>query len=364
MEEIGKRYCYFFTIYGKRIFLSDRVVSTKKLTLDTPVEEHFVCCTNILQEMVEYRTSDFRYQLIEYLRSPIPLLFVLQVRIEIETMASWNASTLAESLAVMLQQEQTTYRSCNYLHPQSSSSPVNLRVVDEEVRTKMVDWCYSFVDTCQFERKSVAMAMEMVDRFLSKSSKVSEAVLCDCMQFQLLTITALYVVVKINGETSLAIDFIVYIHQDLYTIKEIESMERTLLNELAWRISAPISGHMAHHILSLVVGAEQVSLDKTTWNFILDEMTFQAEKAVRDYYFVTQRPSTIAIAAMLNVIDLLSEKHDCRSLCCALDSVMNDDFDSIKVIQDTKSRLFSLVYSPEARARDGTESYRQVDEFQ
>ena len=144
---------------------------------------------------------------------------------------------LADSLAVMMQKEQTVYRSCDYLHASasssSSSSVVNLRVVDEDVRMTMVDWCYSLIDVCQFERESVAMAMEMVDRFLSKSSKESEAVLCDCMQYQLLAMTALYVAVKTNGKTALAMDFIKYIGQDLYTIKEIEDMEQTLLDHLS-----------------------------------------------------------------------------------------------------------------------------------
>jgi hypothetical protein len=271
---------------------------------------------------------------------------------------------LADSLAVMMQKEQTVYRSCDYLHASassssSSSSALNLRVVDEDVRMTMVDWCYSLIDVCQFERESVAMAMEMVDRFLSKSSKESEAVLCDRMQFQLLTMTALYVAVKTNGKTALAMDFISYIGQDLYTIKEIEDMEQTLLDQLAWRISAPICVQMSHHILTLVL--EHVSLDKSTRKRLRDEMYFQAESAVRDYYFVTQRPSTIAIAAMLNAVAILSEKHDCRDICCALASVLNDDFDSIEKILDTKSRLFSLVYGSEGSEDD---SYRQVDEFQ
>jgi hypothetical protein len=64
---------------------------------------------------------------------------------------------------------------------------------------------------------------------------------------------------------------------------------------------------------------------------------------------------------MLNAVAILSEKHDCRDICCGLASVLNDDFDSIEKILDTKSRLFSLVYGSEGSEDD---SYRQVDEFQ
>ncbi len=268
---------------------------------------------------------------------------------------------MADSLSVMMQKEQTVYQRCDYLSYQepSSTSP---RVVDEDVRTTMVDWCYSFIDVCQFDRENVAIAMEMVDRFLSKSSEESEAVLRDRMKFQLLTMTSLYVTFKTYGRTALAIDFISSISQDLYTVQEIEAMEWTLLNELSWCISAPTCVHMAHHILTLI--SMQVPLDKPTRKFIRDEMNYQAEYIVRDYYFVTQRPSTMAIATMLNALDLLSKRQrNCRNICRALVTVMNDEFDSIEKILDMKSRLFSLVYEHEAVAGDDVNSYRQVDEF-
>lgn len=274
-------------------------------------------------------------------------------------MSSWNSSYVAEALSVMIQKEQTVYRISDYLHQPSSSSSVaspSLRAVDEDVRTTMVDWCYSFIDVCKFERESVAMAMHMVDRFLSKSTK-AESVLRDRMEFQLLTMTSLYVTTKTHGKTALGIDCISTICQNLYTDDEIVAMELTLLNELEWRISPPTCVQMAHHILSLIA-ARDVSFDKTTWDFILDEIKFQAENAVRDYNFVTQRPSTLAIAAMLNALEQLDKKK-CRSICRALVSITNDEFDSIEIILDMKRRLFSLVYGQKAEAED--ESCREVD---
>ncbi len=113
---------------------------------------------------------------------------------------------------------------------------------------------------------------------------------------------------------------------------------------------------MAHHILSLIA-ARDVSFDKTTWDFILDEIKFQAENAVRDYNFVTQRPSTLAIAAMLNALEQLDKKK-CRSICRALVSITNDEFDSIEIILDMKRRLFSLVYGHKAEAGKSMRSYK------
>jgi hypothetical protein len=209
----------------------------------------------------------------------------------------------------------------------------------------MVDWCYELVDTCQFQRETVAVAMDMVDRLLSKSSTtVSEAVLCDRIQFQLLTMTSLYVAIKTSEPTVIGIDFLSSISCNLYSVESIEAMEWTLLHELSWRISPPTCVQMAHHILVLL--SKHVCLDKS-WCTILDEVGYQAEHAVRDYYFVTQRPSTVAMAAILNTLELFDEQNG-QAYARSLHSVMNDEFDSLEIILATKNRLYSLVYEQEA----------------
>ena len=257
--------------------------------------------------------------------------------LSINNSMSWNAASAAEILSVMLQKEQTVYRSRDYLANPSSSR----QVIDEGDRTKMVDWCYRIVDTCQLEREIVAIAMEMVDRFLSKPSKVSEGVLRDRIQFQLLTLTSLYVAIKSNEKTALGSDFFSHISGELYTAKEIESMERTLLNELSWCISAPTCVQMAHHILSLL--SSHLTFDKMSQDAIFDEVMFQTEHAVRDFFFVTQRPSTVALAAIFNSLDIF-DKRDGQAIIQALLSVMNEEIDSLEIILTTKSKLFCLVY--------------------
>jgi hypothetical protein len=254
--------------------------------------------------------------------------------------SSWSDVSVAESLSVMMQKEQTLYRSCDYLQQKPSATASLRLLVDENVRAEMVDWCYSFVDVCQFQRETVAVAMDMVDRFLSKSSLVSEAVLCDRIQFQLLTMTSLYVAVKTSENNTLGIEFFSSISCELYSIESIEAMERTLLHELSWRISPPTCVQMAHHILVLL--SKHACLDKS-WIAILDEVGYQAEHAVRDYYFVTQRPSTVAMAAILNTLELFDKPND-QEFIRSLLSVMNDEFDSLEIILATKSRLYSLVY--------------------
>lgn len=100
---------------------------------------------------------------------------------------------------------------------------------------------------------------------------------------------------------------------DLYTISDIEDMELSLLYELSWYINAPTSIQVANHILML--SSKTVQLKRQTWAVILDEVNYQLEQAVRDYYFVTERPSTVAMAAIFNAIGLVEDDHVCLSLC-------------------------------------------------
>ena len=71
---------------------------------------------------------------------------------------SHDSVSVSEALSVMIEKEQTVYKSCDYL----SSS------VDDDCNSKQVlitpsdrqlicDWCYSIVDACQFDRETVAL---------------------------------------------------------------------------------------------------------------------------------------------------------------------------------------------------------------
>jgi hypothetical protein len=150
-------------------------------------------------------------------------------------------SHYSEILSVMICKEQTTvYRSCDYLHDDPELSSVwaiasSPRVVDDMVRTELVDWCYIVIDKCQFERETVAVAMDMVDRFLSKPSDSSILMLQSRSQFQLLTMTALYIAIKTQEKSTIVLgsDFFSAISQDLYTVQEIEAMELILLKGLS-----------------------------------------------------------------------------------------------------------------------------------
>eukprot|EP00984_Skeletonema_dohrnii_P013194 scaffold5451_cov117-Skeletonema_dohrnii-CCMP3373.AAC.1 len=260
---------------------------------------------------------------------------------------SRNTEAVAESLAAMIKRELTTF-SCydGYLNP----SDPNMITADD--RMKLVDWCYDIVDHCKLSRETVASAMEMVDRFLSMLSNsadaalVSDEALIDQSKFQLLTIAALYTSIKINEKVAISSDLFAEMCSHVYTVEEIEDMERTLLIGLSWRCHAPTAHQVGMSILSLLL--PYVDIPEVTWGFLMDEMRYLTELAVRDYYFSTQRASTVALAAIFNVINDTSTKERRRRELLGIGaflSVMMEcfNFDHPNQIAAARSRLKSLA---------------------
>eukprot|EP00984_Skeletonema_dohrnii_P032861 scaffold27784_cov155-Skeletonema_dohrnii-CCMP3373.AAC.1 len=260
---------------------------------------------------------------------------------------SRNTEAVAESLAVMIKKELTTY-SCYdaYLNP----SDPNMITADD--RMKLVDWCYGIVDHCKLSRETVASAMEMTDRFLSMLSnsadaaRVSDEALIDPSKFQLLTIAALYTSIKINEKVAISSDLFAEMCSHVYTVEEIEDMERTLLIGLSWRCHAPTAHQVGMSILSLLL--PYVDMPEVTWGFLMDEMRYLTELAVRDYYFSTQRTSTAALAAIFNVINDASTKErrlrELLGIGAFLSVIMECfNFDQPNQIAAARSRLKSLA---------------------
>ena len=267
-----------------------------------------------------------------------------------------SASTLSydaiaatpEILSSILQKELVTSfaNSCKeYLDP---ADPSMITAAD---RMALVDWCYNIVDNCQYPRDTVVMAMVMVDAFLSTPSSTADAArasdeaLYSQNKFQLLTIAALYCSIKAKSNVAVPAD--VFVHDmccGLYTKEEIETMERTLLSgSSSWRFAPAVTAYeVGRAILSVLLS--YTNLPEATWGFLLDEVQYQTEHAVRDYYFSTQRTSTVALAAIFNAVKCLSSKAHQDMLSNALTRVVDHfGFDDSKIIFVATQRLQSLV---------------------
>lgn len=243
----------------------------------------------------------------------------------------------------MMQKEITTYTSGDYLHQQVLDNQDDTIMITESDRLIIVDWCYSVADTCKLDRETVAVAMEMVDRFLSKPSRLAYHVLHDRDQFQLLVITAMYLTIKTAQSVVHGCDFVASTSKGTYCMEDIEAMEINLLQGLSWHICAPTSMQMAHYILSLLL--PHLDIEESMWALILDEIKYQTEHAVRDYNLSIYRQSTVAVAAIMISLEHIG-KQDSTTILGFLRSVsdcLNEESIPETDLFSTKTRLLSVV---------------------
>ena len=183
-----------------------------------------------------------------------------------------------------------------------------------EDREQIVDWCYCTIDVLQLARSNVAVAMSIADRFMINPNRLlvcqftpslfsPQEIMYDRTMFQLLAVTALYIAIKINEQVIFSVEHAEATH-GVYTIEDIEAMERAILECLSWKVSGPTALEMGYIVLELATPQVQdvSELSNELMGSIVEDLAFQTESAVRDYHLATQRPSTIAIMALLNAI--------------------------------------------------------------
>eukprot|EP00957_Ditylum_brightwellii_P179315 13660813-Ditylum_brightwellii.AAC.1 len=228
-----------------------------------------------------------------------------------------NSEELSSQIEIMLMQECGAYACQDYLgmdftkrlsrqdiwrkhasHALKISAPI-----DAECRFKMSRWCYQVVDHCGFDRESVSVAMSYLDRFLA--TDVGITALIDRKTFQLVVMTTLYTAVKLLEKERMNPSFVTAVSGGTFTEKDITDTEIAILYALDWRIHPPTALAFTRYFLSLI--PSKYASD-TLKNFIVEVSRLQVELAVTNYSFVTTRPSTIAIASILNTMDFMDEK--------------------------------------------------------
>lgn len=248
----------------------------------------------------------------------------------------------ADTLSLMIDQEQSTYRRKDYLNVleqfKGSDHPI---IVTASDRKQLVDWCFSIVDTCAFRRETVAIAVDLFDRFLSIPSNAARQALRNRSELQLLAIAALYLAIKINERVAFHSNFFVAASCGGYTVKDIESTELSILTGLSWYLHGPTSLQVIMHIFSLV-GVDSILAIDTT-HLLYDQVQYQTEQAVRDYILSIQRPSTIAVAAIFNAVERLTGDERIKLFTALVPVIFQFDIADTNTISDARDRLMMVT---------------------
>ena len=212
---------------------------------------------------------------------------------------------LIDRICVMTSQESRShYTTKDYLRPSSRDghSRSTKSKVTPAARSKIVRWLYDIVDYFNLERSTVAMAMSYVDRYMSEpsGSKTRKNV----TSYQLICLACLFLATKTIDTTHLDVDLLVKASRGCYDRQEILDAEQKVLDALGWRVCDVSSSCISNHLLGLLM--KVVPMDSLTAESLVDFTRFQVELSVAEYDIcVLRRPSTVALAAVLNSMELL-----------------------------------------------------------
>ena len=289
---------------------------------------------------------------------------------------------ITDRLNNMIDQEQSPhYQTSDYLRLSRNYclAKKSARRLSPSARTKVVRWLYDIVDYFALQRETVDVAMSYVDRFMSNNSshRVATQARRNVTTYQLVAVACLFIATKTSDYLHIDAKVLVRASRGCYTVDEITDMENTVLKALEWRLSGPTSLSIAYHAIALlneVIGSRVKSQvrkeDKIS--SVVDFARLQIELSVSEYNtFVLRSPSSIALAAVLNSMDLLDFKSseinafrqalgDATGICVQSSQEIHQVRQELNVIFDKQSEDVMTRASGMAESSTSVASYSSL----
>ena len=165
--------------------------------------------------------------------------------------------------------------------------------INELWREKICEWCYQVVDHFDFNREVVSVAMNYLDRYLATRT-VNRRI------FQLAAMTALYLAIKLFEPGKLKMSSLIDLSRGYFLAEHIVTMEDSMLQSLKWYVHPPTSFAFCRDFMRLVSG----DIAPRARHDVNELARFMTELSVCDYWFIAKKPSSIALGALINAIEL------------------------------------------------------------
>jgi hypothetical protein len=272
------------------------------------------------------------------------------------------------TLDAMICQEETAYHCRDYILQDSHHDPRWLAsraalathedlAINRAFRSTMIAWAQQLIDFMGMRRETIEFAASFFDRFLQTSS--AHDALKDRVTFQLAFATCTYMAIKLHEATTMSPRVFSKLSQGSYCIKQIERMERVILDAIGWRVNPPTATSCAREILSLF---PQAVLPTELKNTVYDLAKVQLELVLEDYRFVIIKKSAIALASILNALESLQQNSQYLGIALANHTSTFNIFEEIPLIQRHLYQLIAgLPSDPSFSSQTGSPSCRSVD---
>lgn len=193
-------------------------------------------------------------------------------------------------------------------------------------------------------REAVAMAMNYVDRMVIVLRDVHEESHHAIIEnYHFLALSCLFLACKLVHKTPhntfINIAQMSRLSKGAFTPQDIMNMESKILSDLHWFVHPPTA------VQFLMYYMEALRLDDSSFAEQLhDQSFFLVEQAVLDYFFIDQKPSTIALAALSNIMQSLLPKERFADPAKSLQAAAGLTLDSHSV-RACRERFYEIMDS-------------------
>mmetsp|Transcript_30991 Transcript_30991/g.52969 ORF Transcript_30991/g.52969 Transcript_30991/m.52969 type:complete len:293 (-) Transcript_30991:208-1086(-) len=223
---------------------------------------------------------------------------------------------LVDRFESLLHLESTTYQLRNYLLPNSklyrNNGHADASEEKQSWRARVCGWMYHVVDNHTLDRELVWIALSYMDRYLSNHPFLINC----CDAYQLVGMTSLYMAIKIyriQGKVFMLSSF-AEPAQDLFSEKDFLDMEKGILKTLKWRVHPPTPQSYSELLITFL---PRKACYPFTRRALYERVKFLLEMSVTVPYFFAKKPSSIAVAAFIEVMEHKQgpcvPKQSCRS---------------------------------------------------
>lgn len=239
--------------------------------------------------------------------------------------------------------------------------------INEVWRLKIAEWAYEVVDYFSLDREAVAIALNYVDRFMITYNYDNQTPF-NRQKFQLLTVTALYLAIKLHGAspdstTTFAmptLQVFVELSRNRFTGADIEQMELEILKCLKWKLNPPLPINFVKYFTMLLPSWQTEDAGRNACrcmrSSIYEMARYMAEIAICFSFFsFSLSPSVVAFASILTSINALEEDPSVADVFPphqVLAQFINNIFAATSLspaMEDVKrARLFLVNVSPSA----------------
>jgi hypothetical protein len=161
---------------------------------------------------------------------------------------------------------------------------------DARLNSSLFSICCSF----DLSREVVAVSLDIFDRYLATRGNA-----CNGNLALLVSLTTLHIAIKLFDSKKIKLQTLANLSRGQFGSKSIEEMEWKVLAALRWKLHPPTPYAFVSHLLLFLPNEANPAIRKE----LFEMARYFTELAVCDSYFVDVNNSTVAFAAILNVIN-------------------------------------------------------------